>query len=209
VASRFGLLCPAGREINGLPKWWAKRDIIEMIDVLPGGLAAYLPQMRYFLLEIGAVDEGAQLALKNLAAALMRLEKSSDPAAMFSAMADLIDWLSAPQRLRLRRVFTVWIKRVLLPGRMPGLSLSKVGTVLEAKTMLAERVNEWTQKLLAEGQQAGVQVGQAKVLRKQLESRFGPLPDWALMRLNDSSEAELDRWCLRVLSQATLQTILD
>jgi hypothetical protein len=161
--------------------------------------------MRYFLLEIGAVDEGAQLALKNLAAALMRLEKSSDPAAMFSAMADLIDWLSAPQRLRLRRVFTVWIKRVLLPGRMPGLSLSKVGTVLEAKAMLAERVNEWTQNLLAEGQQAG----QAKLLRKQLESRFGPLPDWALMRLKDGSEAELDRWCLRVLSQANLQKILD
>lgn len=79
--------------------------------------------------------------------------------------------------------------------------------------MLAERVNEWTQKLLAEGQQVGVQVGvqvgQAKVLRKQLESRFGPLPDWALTRLKEGSEAELDRWCLRVLSQPNLQTILD
>ena len=139
----------------------------------------------------------------------MRLEKSTDPAAMFTAMSDLIDWLSAPQRLRLRRVFTVWIKRVLLPGRMPSLSLAKVGTVLEAKAMLAERVNEWTQKLLTEGQQVGVQVGQAKVLRKQLESRFGPLPDWALLRLKDGSEAELDRWCLRVLSQSNLQTILD
>lgn len=71
--------------------------------------------------------------------------------------------------------------------------------------MLAERVNEWTQKLLTEGQQ----VGQAKVLRKQLESRFGTLPDWALMRLKDASEEELDRWCLRVLSQPGLQTILD
>ncbi len=79
--------------------------------------------------------------------------------------------------------------------------------------MLAERVNEWTQKLLAEGQQMGVQmgvqVGQAKGLRKQLESRFGTLPDWALMRLKDGSEEELDRWCLRVLSQPSLQTILD
>lgn len=187
--------------------------MIDLIDVLPGGLVAYSPQMRYFLLEMGAVDESAQLAVKNLAAALMRLEKSSDPAAMLTAMSDLIEWLGAPQRLRLRRVFTVWIKRVLLPGRMPGLSLSKVGTVLEAKAMLAERVNEWTQKLLAEGQQMGVQmgvqVGQAKGLRKQLESRFGTLPDWALMRLKDGSEEELDRWCLRVLSQPSLQTILD
>ncbi len=48
---------------NGLAKWWAKRDMIDLIDVLPGGLVAYSPQMRYFLLEMGAVDESAQLAV--------------------------------------------------------------------------------------------------------------------------------------------------
>ena len=52
------------------------------------------------------------------------------------------------------------------------LLLSKVGTVLEAKAMLAERVNDWAQKWLAEG----AKVRQVLVLRKQLESRFGPLP---------------------------------
>lgn len=104
--------------------------------------------MQYFLLEIGAVDESKQFALKKL----------------------------------------------------------------EVKTMLAESVIEWTQKWKAEGwqegEQRGVQKGQARLLQKQLESRFGPLPDWALIRLKDSNEAELERWCLRVLTQSNLQEIL-
>ena len=202
---------------NGLVKWWAKRDIIELIEQFPGGLIAYAPQMRYFLLEIGAVDESAQFALKNFVAALMRLEKSRDPEAMLTAMSALVEWLKAPERRRLRRAFTVWIKRVLLPGRLPGVTLPKFGTLLEATTMLAESVIEWTQKWKAEGlqegrqegRQEGVQLGQAKLLQKQLELRFGTLPDWALMRLRDSSEVERERWCLRIFNQASLQEILN
>ncbi len=32
-------------------------------------------------------------------------------------MSALVDWLKAPQQTRLQRDFTVWIRRVLLPGR--------------------------------------------------------------------------------------------
>ncbi len=220
---------------NGKTKWWAKRDIDELIEQLPGGLLAYMPHLRYFLVEIGVVDETAQFSLKNLAAALMRLEKSRDAQAMATAIEALKDWLRAPERTRLRRCFTVWIGRVLLPARMPGIKQRELRNILEGNTMLAERITEWTEQWQQEGwqkghqqgrqegrqegvqlgrqegvqlgRQEGVQLGQAQLLQKQLEMRFGPLPDWVLAYLRDASTEELGRWSLRIFDQPSLQDI--
>jgi predicted transposase YdaD len=147
---------------NGRAKWWAKRNIDEMIEKLPGGLLAYLPSLRYFLVEIGTVDETAQFALKNLAAGLMRLEKSRDADAMIAAMQDLKAWLKAPERARLRRSFRAWARRVLLPSRMPGIKQHELGDIFEDDTMLAERVTEWTAQWKAEGRQEGREEGWQK-----------------------------------------------
>ncbi|MEN9865815.1 MAG: hypothetical protein RL748_1405 [Pseudomonadota bacterium] len=210
---------------NGQARWWAKRDVSELIDNLPQGLASYVPQMRYFLLEIGVVDESSQLLVKNLVAALMRLEKSREPGAMLAALSDLVVWLKAPARQRLRRAFTVWVNRVLLPARLPGVALPRASSILEVETMLAERVIEWTQQWAAEGLEKGLEKGRqegreegrqeglqnalAQILQAQLELRFGPLPDWALARLKESSVDERQRWCLRVVTQSSLQEILN
>jgi hypothetical protein len=35
----------------------------------------------------------------------------------------LIEWLAAPAHDSLRRAFVVWLKRVLLPARAPGVEL--------------------------------------------------------------------------------------
>ncbi len=209
---------------NGQAKWRAKRSIIDLIADIPGALRPWAPQLRYFLLEINTIDESAQFAIKNFAAALMRLEKSPDPQAMIAAMSALVDWLKAPQQTRLQRDFTVWIRRVLLPGRLPGVTLPEFGTILEAKTMLAERVIEWTRNWKEEGIQQGRQEArqeaqaqllqtrqeaQTQLLQTMLEARFGPLPDWALARLKESSNAEVEHWCLRILNQPSLQEVLN
>ncbi len=101
--------------------------------------------------------------------------------------------------------------------------------------MLAERITEWTEQWQQEGwqkghqqgrqegrqegvqlgrqegvqlgRQEGVQLGQAQLLQKQLEMRFGPLPDWVLAYLRDASTEELGRWSLRIFDQPNLQDI--
>ncbi len=57
--------------------------------------------------------------------------------------------------------------------------------------------------------QKGMQKGKAQLLQTMLEARFGSLPDWALARLKESSSAEIDRWCLRILNQPSLQEVLE
>ena len=78
-------------------------------------------------LDEGAVDESGPLALRNLSAALFSLEKSQDTTNMGQIVTALISWLGAPTQDSLRRAFTVWMRRVLLPGRLPGVTMPPLG----------------------------------------------------------------------------------
>src|SRR6266581_3500800 len=92
--------------------------------------------------------------LRNLVAALCRLENSREPEDMQRVLGRLIDWLRAPEDDSLRQAFTVWLRRVLLPARLPGVEIPEVHDLVEMHTMLAERVVEWTQRWKEEGLQA-------------------------------------------------------
>ena len=69
----------------------------------------------------------------------------------------LIDWLRAPEDDSRRAL--VWLRRVLLPARLPGVEIPEVHDLMEMHSMLAERVVEWTQRWKAEGLQQGLQEG--------------------------------------------------
>ena len=69
--------------------------------------------------------------------------------------------------------------------------------------MFAEgRTEGWT-----EGRTEGRTEGEAKLLRKQLIRRFGPLPTWAEAKLTGAGPAQLEAWGERVLDAATLEAV--
>ncbi len=55
----------------------------------------------------------------------------------------------------------------------------------------------------------GVVIGRAGLLRRQLECRFGMLPEWALGALSGASEQELDAWGVAVLTAPTLKAVFN
>jgi hypothetical protein len=171
------------------------------------------------LLDEGALDESTPWALQNLVAALFRLEKSHGPQPLQAALSALIDWLDAPEQASLRRAFTVWVKRVLLPGRLPGVHLPEVGDLLEIKSMLAESVIEWTEEWKRQGIQEGIRQGREKgwqegrqegeviLLERLLIKRFGPLSDDTRARLQSASHAQLEDWAERILDARRLSEV--
>ncbi|MEW6218485.1 MAG: Rpn family recombination-promoting nuclease/putative transposase, partial [Thermodesulfobacteriota bacterium] len=100
---------------NGDPRWSAATSIQDLITEVPGGLAAYRPEVRYLLLDEGRYSEADLAPLRNLVAALFRLENSRTPEDIRGVLEHLIAWLAAPEQARIRRAFTVWMRRVLLP----------------------------------------------------------------------------------------------
>lgn len=64
---------------NGNKRWNAPEEVGELIVPVPGGLERYRPQFRYFLLDEGRFSDAELASLRNLSAALFRLENSRTP----------------------------------------------------------------------------------------------------------------------------------
>ncbi len=171
---------------------------------LPVQLGRWQPQIQYLLLEERRYAEADLRGLRNIAAALFRLENSRTPADIEGVVACLVDWLAAPTQTALRRAFVVWLKRVLLPARVPGADIPHVIELQEMQAMLAERVKTWTE----EWKQQGLQQGESKLLHRLLSRRFGPLPKWADDCLARASAAELESWTDRVFDAQNLEEVL-
>lgn len=195
---------------NGQRRWTAALDIAELIEDMPGGLATYRPHQQYVLIDEARYSESQLASMHNLVAALFRLEQSSTPTDIQRILTALIAWLQDPEHVSIRRAFTVWLKRVLLPGRLPTVTIPEVNELEEMQSMLAERVLEWTQQWKEEGLQAGRQEGlqqglqqglavERALLVRQTHRRFGEASAQALApllerRTTPEALAEIGEW---------------
>ncbi len=120
----------------------------------------------------------------------------------------------------MRSVFVDMLRAILAP-LAPGVRVPD--ELLEMRNMLATRVEAWQQQRQEgeqraeqrgeqrgeqKGRQEGRQEGEAALLLRQLERRFGALPDWARDRIASADTAALEDWGLRVLDAASLEDVL-
>ena len=192
---------------NGAGRWTAARDIADLITPLPNALASYRPQHCYHLIDEGRIGPDALAQAGSVAAELVRLETlaKEGPAALRPILHRLTARLQGPRYDSLRRALTVWFVRVLLRRVMPGENLPEIHELQEVETMLAEYVEEWTEKWKREGKQEG----KRDTLKRLLRRRFGELPPWAGVRIEEASGAQLDAWVDGIFAAETLQTLLD
>ncbi len=67
----------------------------------------------------------------------------------YHVITNLIEWLSTPEQTCLRRYFSIWINRILLPSGKIGQQAPEINDLVEIKTMLADRIPQW----IKEGEQ--------------------------------------------------------
>jgi len=191
---------------------------------VPGGLSRYRPTLTCLLLDESRHPLGS-VASGNLAEMIFRLEQSKTPADVRKVVQELIGWLKAPEQTSLRRSFAVWIRRVLLPARLPGQIMPPVNGLLEVDTMLAERVKEWTreweqkglekgiekglEKGLEKGERVGEQKGSAMMLIHQLRQKFGELDEQTLSSVNSADAKQLLVWSERILSANSIEEVFE
>ncbi|BBL35776.1 hypothetical protein Nstercoris_02052 [Nitrosomonas stercoris] len=196
---------------NGDPRWQAPADIADLITPAPGGLERYRPHLHYLLLDEGSYHEHELAELRNLAAALFRLENSRTPEDVQQVLQALIAWLQSPQQSNLRRAFTIWLKRVFLPGRMPTVAFDEIQDLQEVTNMLSERVKDWTknwkQQGIEEGLQKGLQKGEAGLLLRLLEWRFGAVSEAISARVKQADSPMLELWSKRILTAQTIEEV--
>ncbi|MEO5332948.1 MAG: Rpn family recombination-promoting nuclease/putative transposase [Magnetococcus sp. YQC-5] len=191
---------------TGKQEWDVPLDINEMIVPVPG-LEIYQLHMRYLVLDVTTMAESELESLRNLAAVLFRLEKSRSVETVRKLVRTLQEWLKAPEQISLRRAFAIWLRRVLLPKRLPKADIPEMTDLYEVDTMLAESVQEWVKPWMDQGRQDGIQIGEAKVLTRQLQRRFGHLPAWANEKIAKAELPVLEEWTLRILDAPTLDGV--
>jgi hypothetical protein len=196
---------------NGSRRWDSPVEVADLVVPAPKGLDAYCPRLKYLLLDEGVYADADLEPLRNLAAALFRMENSRTPQDVERVVASLIGWLEAPEQTSLRRAFTVWLKRVFLPGKMPGVEFSSINDLQEVQSMLAERVTEWTEEWKQQGRKEGIaegrQAGEAAMLIRLLELRFGAIDETNQARVRRADPETLFRWGERVLTATSLAEV--
>jgi predicted transposase YdaD len=75
--------------------------------------------------------------------------------------------------------------------------------------VLAEGRQEGRQEGRREGRQEGRRMGEALVLRRLLIRRFGPLPEWAELRIQQAPPERLEAWAERLLDAESLSAVFE
>jgi hypothetical protein len=184
---RQKLLTPSGRLppvlpivlYNGYRPWGAAVDVADLVEPLPGGLERYRPSLRYCLVDELRLAESELPSVRNLAAAVFRLEQGRSVSEFRDVLSTLAVWLHEPGNEKLRQAFATWLTRVLLPARLAGKRLTE-DEIKEVRSMLTPEEEEfgidWTREVRKQGLQA-----LRRVILAQLTQRFG-LPSEDLRR---------------------------
>ena len=202
---------------NGERRWRAPVTLTELLPKVPAFLAPLQPQMRYVLIDEGAVPSETLARLpRNLAATIFRLEQPQTPAAIQAIVTELEASTRSEEFTTVRRLVAIWIRAALHRNRKCPIVLPELDDLQELNIMLSQRIEQWAEGYIAtgrmegrmEGRTEGRMEGEARVLARQLARRFGVLPAWAEARLNAAGEAELLRWSEAVLDASSLGEVL-
>jgi hypothetical protein len=161
--------------------------------------------MPYLLLAEHNFQDQELKPLRNLVAALFRLEISQEPAHLASVVENLLEWLKDSKQASLRRAFTVWFHRVLFADKPAPERLGPLNELGEVQVMLAERVQEWKK----EWKKEAISEGTAIMLRQLLEHKFGSLEERIVGQLQTADDQQLQEWGKRILTATTLNEIFD
>jgi predicted transposase YdaD len=172
------------------------------------GTGPHLPRLRFRLVDQRKVPASRLQRASGPVGALFLLERHRTPAELEQGVRLLVRRLAAPEDAPLRRAFLVWLQAVLLPGRhTPEQEIPALLDLQELRSMLETRVREWNRQLKEEGRSEGRSDGEAAVLLRQLEARFGPLDEAVRARVRRATSDQRLAWATRVLTAGSLAEV--
>ena len=196
---------------NGKAPWRAPLDVAELIADCPDDLAVYRPSMRYFLLEERAQDPDELAGMANLAAVVFRLEKCETPDEVRQAGAVLREWCDDLARRKSTLRIVRWVLHFFRKRRGGEKLTEELSEIRDCEAMLEERIKEWEKELVEkgvkEGIEKGIERGEAELLLRQLERKFGEVPPDYRERIDDADSAQLLVWGERILTAETIDDV--
>ena len=182
---------------NGSPRWTAAKDVADLIPPVPGLVAQFKPALKYLLIDENAYSETELASLKNLVAAVFRIEHPAAPETIQTLVRLLEAWLV--DRPDLRRMMARWIRATLMRKPEYRIVLPQLDDLQELRIMLADRLEEWAHGFETKGE--------AMALQKLLTKRFGEFSPDVAGRISTASKEQIEAWFDKAIDAKSLDDI--
>ena len=187
---------------NGDERWWAPLELADLIEMEGTSPAAemFRPRLRYHLVDEGSYPVEELKSKRSLAAALFWLERMPPPEEIQQALAQFMGPLRDPEDRDLAKTFADCVQALGLlgPGEIP-----KGLPVGEYRIMFEKRLAERDRRLQVEAHREG----EARVVLRQLERKFGPLDAPSREKIEAADPERLLDWADRILEASRLQDV--
>jgi hypothetical protein len=196
---------------NGLPKWRAATDVADCFIKPPEELEAFIPRLKYLLLDEHRLKRSQTEGVRNFAYAVFRMEANRGKDEVFAVIRELAEMLSTPELKSLRRAFNIWTKGLLLRREQnPKIveEISEIKDIFEDFDMAEAVFESWTDIARKEGERKGERKGEAKLIVRLLTRRFGPLPKRAETRVSKAKAKKKKKWFDTALDASNLTDVL-
>ncbi len=194
----------------------APLQVAELIESLPG-CEALLPRFEYLVIDEGHLPPEQLEPFDNPVSGVFRLEQSQGLEEIRRIIDTLIEVLDDPELRELRRDMAMWLRRAVLPTRLPGAEVPELHDLQEAKIMLEERAATWPKQWMAEGYESGYGTGYGsgygsglrETLTEQIEEKFGAVDSRYVELIVGAPEARLKAWLKRILRAETVADLFE
>ncbi len=182
-------------------------------------LAPYLPDFRFILDDLAAIDSAQLVARARsplVALTLFVLQRARHSTDLLSELRLLSGHLAALENERVPReqiattLWYIWRVGRVSPADLLEFARSHAGPTLEniMKTAAEQLLDQGRAEGEARGRAEGEARGRAEALLKLVQLKFGAVPDDMAQAIQTASAEQLDRWLGRVLSSESCDEIL-
>ena len=184
---------------SGDTPWRAPLEMAGLTAGMPDDLRPYQLQMRYLLVEERLLLQVSGVPDQNLAALMFRLGASREIEQWQALVHTLVQATQGPEFRELNRSMTAWLLLMAQSNAALDTPLPAVNTLEELTMMISEKPGVWAQQWKREGQ--------ADLLLRQIERRFGPIPDEVTQRVHAANESQLMLWSLNFVDATILDDV--
>jgi Putative transposase, YhgA-like len=191
---------------NGERRWNAATESSELIALSPdSALWPWQPQVRYYLLDMGAFPKRQLARRASLVALLFRREQRHSREELRELLDEVIGWFRQHEGYeRLKGLFAELVREVFA-GR--GVRLSGSEGLSEMKTRISVDWDAGKEEWVAKGIAVGKAQGKAEALVCLLAERFGAVaPSWQ-KRIRGAKLTTLERWFKRAIVASDLPSV--
>ena len=188
---------------NSGRKWSATLNLHHKFTAIEDELKEYLSAQRYLL-----VQEKRELIdplpkERSLFAGMLAIVHNTDADRVLAALRAVDGWLDETEHVELRQLFADLFLSAARE-RFEEFEKLKIGATMgELKNVLAESMDRWPDKWVQQGRIENIRM----MLHRQLEQKFGPVPESTLETIDSAAYEQLERWTDRVIGSTTLQQI--